>query len=157
MRSDTVCVHLYSPYRSSVGIATGYGLDGRNIHVRYEGLWDITSSPAEISWHFWGSYRLHSQARRQSVFYWLFRPWKWRWYVVPKRRRLSPDHTALSAFSAVNMEMTCSETSEIFTGLHCLISKKTELSAATTVRTSDPTLRMCCPNDFWFNNVLVSW
>jgi hypothetical protein len=92
-------------------------------------FWDITTcSPLWDNRRFGGTYRLYLQDRHLLSRWFLarliFRPWKWRRYISPKRR------------------LTLS-------GLHGVISKKNVLFITTAVRTSNPT----CRTQFYSNSV----
>jgi hypothetical protein len=74
-------------------------------------------SPLKANLRFGGTYRLHLHGLLpRSRWYFgrlILRPWRWRWYVPPKRRLT-------------------------FNGLHSVVSQKTVLFIITAVRTSNP-------------------
>jgi hypothetical protein len=94
-------------------------------------FWNITQyNPLRVNLHFGETYHLHLQGRRisraknqresrwQAELCWfparlILRPWRWRRYVLPKRRLT-------------------------FNGLYCVISQKTVLFITTAVRTLNP-------------------
>jgi hypothetical protein len=78
-------------------------------------FWDVTPcSPLKINRRFGGKYRSACHLlSRWFLGLLIFRPWRWRRYVPPKRRLA-------------------------LTGLHCVMSQKIVLFITTAVRTSNP-------------------